>query len=78
MVAVVVHRGRKDARVTEEAESAQRREAVEAQAVPERGGFTNTRSHAALAYLATRRWPRFFGYGLLIVACQAVRTALRA
>jgi hypothetical protein len=77
MVAVV-HKWRKDARVTEEAESAQRREAAEAQAAPERGGFTSTRSHAALAYLATRRWPRFFGYGLLIAACQVVRTALRA
>ncbi len=64
--------------MTEEAESAQRREAVEAQeAAPERGGFTNTRSHAVLAYLATRRWPRFFGYGLLIAACQVARTALR-
>ncbi len=77
MVAVVIHKW-KDARVTEEAESAQRREAFEAQAAPERGGFTNTRSHAVLAYLATRRWPRFFGYGLLIAACQVVRTALRA
>ncbi len=78
MVAVVVHKWRKDARVTEEAEFTKRREAVEAQSAPERGGFTSTRSHAVLAYLATRRWPRFFGYGLLIAACQVVRTALRA
>jgi hypothetical protein len=64
--------------MTEEAKSGERCQTAEPQATPERGGFTSTRSHAVLAYLATRRWPRFFGYGLLIVACRVVRTAIRA
>ena len=66
--------------MAEEAESSGGgRRATEPQAAPERGGgFASTRSYALLAYLATRRWPRFFGYGLLIVACRVVRTAIRA
>ena len=41
-------------------------------------GFVDSRIHAALAYLATRRWPRLFGYSMLIVACRVVRTIIRA
>ena len=44
----------------------------------EEGGFAASRVHAMLAYLATRRWPRFFGYGTLIVACRVVRTIIRS
>ncbi len=44
----------------------------------EQGGFAASRVHAVLAFLATRRWPRFFGYGMLIVACRVVRTIIRA
>jgi hypothetical protein len=44
----------------------------------EEGGFAASRVHAVLAFLATRRWPRFFGYGMLIVACRVVRTIIRA
>ena len=64
--------------MTEEAKLGERRRAVEPQAAPERSGFTNTRSHAVLAYLATRRWPRFFGYALLIVVCRVSRPAIPA
>ena len=44
----------------------------------EEGGFPASRVHAVLAFLATRRWPRFLGYGMLIVACRVVRTIIRA
>ena len=44
----------------------------------EEGGFAASRVHAVLAFLATRRWPRFFGYGMLVVACRVVRTIIRA
>ncbi len=45
----------------------------------EEGGFAATRTHAVLAFLATRRWwPRLFGYGMLIIACRVVRTIIRA
>ena len=44
----------------------------------EEGGFAASRVHAMLAFLATRRWPRFLGYGTLIVACRVVRTIIRA
>jgi hypothetical protein len=44
----------------------------------EEGGFAASRTHAVLAFLATRRWPRFLGYGMLIVACRVVRTIIRA
>jgi hypothetical protein len=44
----------------------------------EETGFAASRVHAVLAFLATRRWPRFFGYGMLIVACRIVRTIIRA
>ena len=44
----------------------------------EEGGFATSRVHAVLAFLATRRWPRFLGYGMLIVACRVVRTIIRA
>ncbi len=45
---------------------------------PKKAGFVDSRIHAALAYLATRRWPRLFGYSMLIVACRVVRTIIRA
>ncbi len=44
----------------------------------EEGGFAATRAHAVLAFLATQRWPRLIGYGMLIVACRVVRTIIRA
>jgi hypothetical protein len=47
-------------------------------ALKEEPGFVDSRLHAALAYLATRRWPRLFGYSMLIVACRVVRTIIRA
>ena len=52
--------------------------AAEPQATPQKVGFVDSRVHAALAYLATRRWPRLFGYSMLIVACRVVRTIIRA
>ncbi|HZB82006.1 MAG TPA: hypothetical protein VE288_04050 [Rubrobacteraceae bacterium] len=42
------------------------------------GSFTETRLHAALAALGTSRWARFFGYGILLVACRVVRTIIQA
>ena len=42
------------------------------------GGFTHSRTHAVLASIATSRWSRYFGYGVLIVACRVVRTMIRA
>lgn len=51
---------------------------AESQATPQKVGFVDSRVHAALAYLATRRWPRLFGYSMLIVACRVVRTIIRA
>jgi hypothetical protein len=47
-------------------------------AAKEEGGFATSRAHAVLAFLATRRWPRLFGYGMLILACRIVRTIIRA
>ena len=44
----------------------------------EEGGFATSRAHAVLAFLATRRSPRFLGYGMLVVACRVVRTIIRA
>jgi hypothetical protein len=52
--------------------------ATEPQATAQKVGFVDSRVHAALAYLATRRWPRLFGYSMLIVACRVVRTIIRA
>ena len=52
--------------------------AAEAQVASQKTGFVDSRVHAALAYLATRRWPRLFGYSMLIVACRVVRTIIRA
>lgn len=52
--------------------------AAESQAAPKKAAFANSRMHAVLAYLATRRWPRLLGYGTLIVACRVVRTIIRA
>ncbi|MDQ3911033.1 MAG: hypothetical protein M3305_04515 [Actinomycetota bacterium] len=52
--------------------------AAEPQSTPNQVGFVGSRVHSALAYLATRRWPRFFGYSMLIVACRVVRTIIRA
>jgi hypothetical protein len=51
---------------------------AESEATPQKVGFVDSRIHAALAYLATRRWPRLFGYSMLIVACRVVRTIIRA
>ena len=62
-------------------EALQHRGAAEAQSsssAPQEVGFVNSRVHAALAYLATRRWPRLFGYSMLIIACRVVRTIIRA
>jgi hypothetical protein len=42
------------------------------------GSFTQTKLHAALASLGTSRWARFFGYGILLVACRVVRTIIQA
>jgi hypothetical protein len=42
------------------------------------GSFTQSRLHAALASLGTSRWARFFGYGILLVACRVVRTIIQA
>jgi hypothetical protein len=50
----------------------------ESQASAQKVGFVDSRVHGALAYLATRRWPRLFGYSMLIVACRVVRTIIRA
>ena len=52
--------------------------AGEPRSTPQKAGFVDSRVHAALAYLATRRWPRLFGYSMLIVACRVVRTIIRA
>jgi hypothetical protein len=60
------------------ASGAPQRGAAEAQVAPQEPGFVDSRVHAALAYLATRRWPRLFGYSMLIVACRVVRTIIRA
>ena len=54
------------------------RRTAEPQSAPEQARFVDSRVHAALAYLATRRWPRLFGYSMLIVACRVVRTIIRA
>lgn len=54
------------------------RGAAEPQVASQETGFVDSRVHAALAYLATRRWPRLFGYSMLIVACRVVRTIIRA
>ena len=54
------------------------RGAAEPQVAPQKVGFVDSRVHAALAYLATRRLPRLFGYSMLIVACRVVRTIIRA
>jgi hypothetical protein len=45
---------------------------------PKKGVFTQSRTHAVLASIATSRWSRFLGYGVLIVACRVVRTMIRA
>jgi hypothetical protein len=60
------------------ASGAPHRGAAEPQVAPQEPGFVDSRIHAALAYLATRRWPRLFGYSMLIVACRMVRTIIRA
>jgi len=60
------------------ASGAPQRGAAEPGVTPQEPGFVDSRVHAALAYLATRRWPRLFGYGMLIVACRVVRTIIRA
>jgi hypothetical protein len=60
------------------ASGAPQRGAAEAQVAPQETGFVDSRVHATLAYLATRRWPRLFGYSMLIVACRVVRTIIRA
>ena len=52
--------------------------AAEPRSTPEQTSFVDSRVHSALAYLATRRWPRLFGYSMLIVACRVVRTIIRA
>jgi hypothetical protein len=52
--------------------------APELRATAQKVGFVDSRVHGALAYLATRRWPRLFGYTMLIVACRVVRTIIRA
>jgi hypothetical protein len=44
----------------------------------ERDGVPRSRLHAVLASVATSRWSRLFGYGVLIVACRIVRTLIRA
>lgn len=41
-------------------------------------GFALGESRAVLARLATSRWSRGVGYGVLIVACRVVRTLIRA
>lgn len=40
--------------------------------------FSGTRLHSALARFTTSRWSKFFGYGVLIVACRAIRILIRA
>ena len=62
----------------EHSSGAIQRGAAEPQVAPPKTGFVDSRVHAALAYLATRRWPRLFGYSMLIVACRVVRTIIRA
>ena len=57
---------------------APQRGAAEPRVTPQEPRFVHSRIHAALAYLATRRWPRLFGYSMLIVACRVVRTIIRA
>jgi len=54
------------------------RRTAHSQATAQEVGFVDSRVHGALAYLATRRWPRLFGYSMLIVACRVVRTIIRA
>ena len=54
------------------------RRTAHSHATAQKVGFVDSRVHAALAYLATRRWPRLFGYSMLIVACRVVRTIIRA
>jgi hypothetical protein len=54
------------------------RRTEESQTTAQKVGFVDSRVHGALAYLATRRWPRLFGYTMLIVACRVVRTIIRA
>jgi len=54
------------------------RRTAQSQATAQKVGFVDSRVHGALAYLATRRWPRLFGYSMLIVACRVVRTIIRA
>ncbi len=58
--------------------AAHRRAAEPDATPPQKAALANSRLHAVLAYLATRRWPRLFGYGMLIVACRVVRTIIRA
>ena len=53
-------------------------EAQSSSSAPQKTGFVDSRVHGALAYLATRRWPRLFGYSMLIIACRVVRTIIRA
>ena len=50
----------------------------EPDAAHRKGGFADSRMHAVLASLSTRRWSRVFGYGALLVVCRVVRGIIQA
>jgi hypothetical protein len=53
-------------------------QSVRPETTSEEGRFAHSRTHTVLASIATSRWSRLFGYGVLIVACRVVRTIIRA
>ena len=50
----------------------------EPDSAPRKGGFADSRLHAVLASLSTRRLSRVFGYGALLVLCRVVRGIIQA